>query len=50
MQATCMLPCRTEELVLHAYLHFLPPTESLHVSKPTWWLESRFHFSFSNYW
>jgi hypothetical protein len=24
--------------------------ESLHVSKPTWWLESRFHFSFADYW
>ena len=23
---------------------------SLHVSKPTWWLESRFHFSFADYW
>ena len=23
--------------------------ESLHVSKPTWWLESRFHFSFADY-
>lgn len=22
---------------------------SLHVSKPTWWLESRFHFSFAEY-
>ena len=22
---------------------------SLHVSKPTWWLTSRFHFSFANY-
>ena len=22
---------------------------SLHVSKPTWWLESRFHFNFANY-
>jgi hypothetical protein len=20
------------------------------VSKPTWWLESRFHFSFADYW
>jgi redox-sensitive bicupin YhaK (pirin superfamily) len=26
------------------------PHESLHVSKPTWWLESRFHFSFADYW
>ncbi|KAL3162869.1 hypothetical protein ABBQ32_009320 [Trebouxia sp. C0010 RCD-2024] len=25
------------------------PQESLHVSKPTWWLESRFHFSFADY-
>ncbi len=24
--------------------------ETLHVSKPTWWLESRFHFSFADYW
>ena len=23
--------------------------ETLHVSKPTWWLESRFHFSFADY-
>ena len=23
--------------------------DSLHVSKPTWWLESRFHFSFADY-
>eukprot|EP00201_Polytomella_parva_P021127 CAMPEP_0175040976 /NCGR_PEP_ID=MMETSP0052_2-20121109/1624_1 /TAXON_ID=51329 ORGANISM="Polytomella parva, Strain SAG 63-3" /NCGR_SAMPLE_ID=MMETSP0052_2 /ASSEMBLY_ACC=CAM_ASM_000194 /LENGTH=256 /DNA_ID=CAMNT_0016303371 /DNA_START=81 /DNA_END=851 /DNA_ORIENTATION=- len=26
------------------------PFESLHVSTPTWWLESRFHFSFADYW
>ncbi|GLC38466.1 hypothetical protein PLESTB_001728900 [Pleodorina starrii] len=26
------------------------PHSSLHVSKPTWWLESRFHFSFADYW
>jgi hypothetical protein len=26
------------------------PAGSLHVSKPTWWLESRFHFSFADYW
>ncbi|GAB4816782.1 hypothetical protein N2152v2_003828 [Parachlorella kessleri] len=26
------------------------PASSLHVSKPTWWLESRFHFSFAEYW
>ena len=25
------------------------PSESLHVSKPTWWLESRFHFSFADH-
>ena len=25
----------------------LVPSSSLHVSKPTWWLESRFHFSFA---
>lgn len=25
------------------------PKEALHVSKPTWWLESRFHFSFADY-
>eukprot|EP00271_Cylindrocystis_brebissonii_P015202 TRINITY_DN3742_c0_g1_i1.p1 TRINITY_DN3742_c0_g1~~TRINITY_DN3742_c0_g1_i1.p1 ORF type:complete len:254 (-),score=27.89 TRINITY_DN3742_c0_g1_i1:402-1163(-) len=25
------------------------PSTNLHVSKPTWWLESRFHFSFANY-
>lgn len=25
------------------------PHSSLHVSKPTWWLESRFHFSFADY-
>ena len=24
--------------------------EQLHVSKPTWWLESRFHFSFADWW
>ena len=30
--------------------HIFACTESLHVSKPTWWLESRFHFSFSSYW
>ncbi|KAF6258903.1 RmlC-like cupin [Scenedesmus sp. NREL 46B-D3] len=28
----------------------LVPAASLHVSKPTWWLESRFHFSFADYW
>ncbi|KAL0050358.1 hypothetical protein WJX82_009631 [Trebouxia sp. C0006] len=26
------------------------PADSLHVSKPTWWLESRFHFSFADWW
>eukprot|EP00899_Mesostigma_viride_P022963 jgi/Mesvir1/3851/Mv19816-RA.1 len=26
------------------------PGDELHVSKPTWWLESRFHFSFAGYW
>eukprot|EP00953_Heterococcus_sp_UTEX-ZZ885_P003129 2214-Heterococcus_DN1.PRE.8 len=26
------------------------PRESLHVSKPTHWLESRFHFSFAGHW
>jgi redox-sensitive bicupin YhaK (pirin superfamily) len=26
------------------------PAASLHISKPTWWLESRFHFSFADYW
>ncbi|KAF8069394.1 quercetin 2,3-dioxygenase [Scenedesmus sp. PABB004] len=26
------------------------PAASLHVSKPTWWLESRFHFSFADWW
>jgi len=26
-----------------------PPADSLHISKPTWWLESRFHFSFADY-
>ena len=31
-------------------VHTSLPAESLHVSKPNWWLESRFHFSFSNYW
>lgn len=25
------------------------PSKLLHVSKPTWWLESRFHFSFADY-
>ncbi|KAK9909847.1 hypothetical protein WJX75_008338 [Coccomyxa subellipsoidea] len=25
------------------------PAAQLHVSKPTWWLESRFHFSFADY-
>lgn len=25
------------------------PHKELHVSKPTWWLESRFHFSFADY-
>ncbi|CAM6118823.1 unnamed protein product [Calypogeia fissa] len=25
------------------------PEKSLHVSTPTWWLESRFHFSFAEY-
>eukprot|EP00882_Tetradesmus_deserticola_P011996 GHRQ01012696.1.p1 GENE.GHRQ01012696.1~~GHRQ01012696.1.p1 ORF type:complete len:263 (+),score=79.74 GHRQ01012696.1:539-1327(+) len=28
----------------------LVPAASLHVSKPTWWLESRFHFSFADHW
>ncbi|PNW78730.1 hypothetical protein CHLRE_09g388208v5 [Chlamydomonas reinhardtii] len=28
----------------------LVPQGGLHVSKPTWWLESRFHFSFADYW
>lgn len=28
----------------------LIPASSLHVSKPTHWLESRFHFSFADYW
>uniref|UniRef100_A0A383VZA5 Pirin N-terminal domain-containing protein n=1 Tax=Tetradesmus obliquus TaxID=3088 RepID=A0A383VZA5_TETOB len=28
----------------------LVPATSLRVSKPTWWLESRFHFSFADYW
>eukprot|EP00850_Spirogloea_muscicola_P008526 SM000045S16271 [mRNA] locus=s45:665255:667199:+ [translate_table: standard] len=27
----------------------LIPSKSLHVSTPTWWLESRFHFSFAEY-
>lgn len=27
----------------------LIPKKSLHVSTPTWWLESRFHFSFAEY-
>eukprot|EP00892_Ulva_mutabilis_P006323 jgi/Ulvmu1/4062/UM019_0040.1 len=27
----------------------LIPASKLHVSKPTWWLESRFHFSFADY-
>eukprot|EP00850_Spirogloea_muscicola_P011448 SM000071S21072 [mRNA] locus=s71:237987:239993:+ [translate_table: standard] len=27
----------------------LIPGKSLHVSTPTWWLESRFHFSFAEY-
>jgi hypothetical protein len=27
----------------------LVPHASLHVSKPTWWLESRFHFNFANF-
>ena len=26
------------------------PASSLHVSKPVWWLTSRFHFSFADYW
>jgi hypothetical protein len=26
------------------------PASKLHVSKPTHWLESRFHFSFADYW
>lgn len=26
------------------------PARTLHVSKPTSWLESRFHFNFANYW
>ena len=25
------------------------PANSLYVSRPTWWLESRFHFSFAEY-
>ncbi len=25
------------------------PAGSLHVSKPTWWLESRFHFNFADF-
>ena len=24
-------------------------SSALHVSKPTWWLESRFHFNFADY-
>lgn len=37
---------------LTLYLLLLPfcCPASLHVSKPTWWLESRFHFSFADYW
>ncbi|GBF87789.1 HAD subfamily IA [Raphidocelis subcapitata] len=27
----------------------LVPASSLHVSRPVWWLESRFHFSFADY-
>jgi redox-sensitive bicupin YhaK (pirin superfamily) len=27
----------------------LIPAKNLHVSTPTWWLESRFHFSFAEY-
>ncbi|KAK9835159.1 hypothetical protein WJX81_002169 [Elliptochloris bilobata] len=30
------------------YVRHIPST-ALHVSKPTWWLESRFHFSFADY-
>ena len=26
------------------------PAKALHVSRPTWWLESRFHFSFADWW
>ena len=25
------------------------PSSALHLSKPTWWLESRFHFNFADY-
>jgi hypothetical protein len=25
------------------------PAAALHVSKPTWWLESRFHFAFADW-
>jgi hypothetical protein len=28
----------------------LVAANTLHVSKPTWWLESRFHFNFADYW
>lgn len=34
---------RTQHLLRHI------PAQSLHVSTPTWWLESRFHFSFADY-
>lgn len=27
----------------------LPFAEELYISKPIWWLESRFHFSFAEY-
>ena len=27
----------------------LSNADKLHISKPTWWLESRFHFSFAGY-
>ena len=25
------------------------PSSALHLSRPTWWLESRFHFNFAEY-
>jgi len=31
------------------YNRRLVRSSTLHVSKPTWWLESRFHFSFADY-
>eukprot|EP00878_Enallax_costatus_P006680 GHUV01007002.1.p1 GENE.GHUV01007002.1~~GHUV01007002.1.p1 ORF type:complete len:306 (+),score=68.25 GHUV01007002.1:47-964(+) len=40
-----MLPTRLPLAVVRRV-----PAGSLHVSKPTWWLESRFHFSFADYW